>query len=380
VPGLRDRPDQPLQLGSSAPSGPDEVPSADQQATDAPPSPDRASVVDRQQARPPERWSRDELDQRLERLPHGHPSSTRGDDPGTADEPRDSDTPPTGGGQQDGNRVPEGHELRNHEAGASPDHPGHGPDHPERNFWTEQPAFERAWAAHEARWPSEQKTAAMDRTRDPAGSWRGDGGQYLTPDQHNQAKDVIAGVHEVEEMVTSHLGEAERQNTCGSQLEGLGFRRKGEERLKEKMAELLETGAPDATPKEVMMEISDAIRYTFCAEPASYTSAYWEMKDRLQEHGYRMIYSQNHWPDDQYKGINTRWVTTEGQRFEVQFHTPESFCAKQQVTHRAYERLRNPLARDEERLELMAFQQEVCSWITTPEGVTKIPNYREKGR
>ena len=44
----------------------------------------------------------------------------------------------------------------------------------------------------------------------------------------------------------------------------------------------------------------------------------------------------------EYKGINTRWVTQEGQRFEVQFHTSESFHAKQNVTHDAYERLRNP--------------------------------------
>ena len=57
-----------------------------------------------------------------------------------------------------------------------------------------------------------------------------------------------------------------------------------------------------------------------------------------------MIYSKNHWRDDpEYKGINTRWVTPEGQRYEVQFHTAESFHAKQQVTHEAYERLRNPL-------------------------------------
>ena len=44
-----------------------------------------------------------------------------------------------------------------------------------------------------------------------------------------------------------------------------------------------------------------------------------------------MIYSKNHWRDDpEYKGINTRWITPEGQRFEVQFHTAESFHAKQQ--------------------------------------------------
>jgi hypothetical protein len=64
----------------------------------------------------------------------------------------------------------------------------------------------------------------------------------------------------------------------------------------------------------------------------------------------------------------------------VQFHTPEGFHAKQQVTHHAYERSRNPLASNEERGELAAFQREVCSWITAPEGALDIPDHRTRGR
>ena len=45
-----------------------------------------------------------------------------------------------------------------------------------------------------------------------------------------------------------------------------------------------------------------------------------------------MYYSKNYWADPEYKGINTRWLTAEGQRFEVQFHTPDSFHAKHDVT------------------------------------------------
>jgi hypothetical protein len=375
VPGPRDRPDQPLQPDLPPPGDAYQAPQADQQ-----PAPDHARAADQQRADPSKRWSKDELGHHLQHLWPGHPSSTQADDPDPGNGLPAQDAPPTAAGAQDGGRAPDGHEPRTHDAGRAPGGPDRGPDQPARNFWTERPAFERAWAAHETRWPADQKTPAVDRSRDPAGSWRGDGGQYLTPDQHDEAKDLINRVHEVEDTVTSHLGEAERKNNCGSRLEGLEFRRKGEDRLKEKIAELLETGAPDATPKEVMTEISDAIRYTFCTDPGNYKDAYWDIKGRLQEHGHRMIYSQNHWLNKQYKGINTRWVTPEGQRFEVQFHTPESFCAKQEITHRAYERLRNPLVMAEERDELMAFQQEVSSRITTPEGATKIPNYREKGR
>ena len=68
--------------------------------------------------------------------------------------------------------------------------------------------------------------------------------------------------------------------------------------------------------------------------PETYTQGYYDIKERLESLGYEMYQSKNSWDDAEYKGINTRWVTPEGQRFEVQFHTPESFHAKQYVTHR----------------------------------------------
>ena len=124
-----------------------------------------------------------------------------------------------------------------------------------------------------------------------------------------------------EKKLTEHMGEAERDNACGGWLEGLGHRLKGEERLKEKIAEKIEH-EPDKSPSEVVRQITDAIRYTFCFEPANYSDGYWDVKQRLEAREYRMVYSKNHWCDDpEYKGINTRWVTPEGQRFEVQFHT-----------------------------------------------------------
>lgn len=128
-----------------------------------------------------------------------------------------------------------------------------------------------------------------------------------------------------------------------------------------------------------MGKISDAIRYTFCFEPENYSEGYRDVKQRL-EHDYRMIYSKNHWAGDpEYKGINTRWIGPEGQLFEVQFHTPESFHAKHELTHRPYERLRSALTSDHERRELGAYQREVCRWIIHPEGAAVIPDYPQKG-
>jgi hypothetical protein len=185
-------------------------------------------------------------------------------------------------------------------------------------------------------------------------------------------------VREAEPGISADVQATERDNRYGGWLEGFGHRLKGEDRLKEKVAERLE-GEPDKTPAEILRKVPDAIRYTFCLRPGSYTQGYYDIKDRLESCGYEMYESRNSWGAAEYKGINTRWVTPEGQRFEVQFHTAESFHAKQFVTHGAYERIRNPLVSDQERAELRAFQHEVCSHIQVPDGARGIPDFKKEG-
>ena len=72
-------------------------------------------------------------------------------------------------------------------------------------------------------------------------------------------------------------------------------------------------------------------------------------------------------------------VSGSGQRFEVQFHTPESFHAKQNITHTSYERIRNPLTSDGERMELRKFQREVSAAIGIPDAVAEIPDHKKEG-
>jgi hypothetical protein len=318
VPGADD---VPWRLRPASPDSP--------MAADRDHDPERLASDDRSH---PERWSRAELRGRLERLPVGHPSAVRAD-------------------------APERDQQR----------PDRQAETAERNYWSEVPRFDRAWTDHVRRWPAEQPAPA-----DPA--------VHLSPEQRGQVEEVIAGVRRAEEPLTKRIAEAGRDNAGHGWLEGLEFRLKGEERLNEKIADLLGTGAPDATTKEIAQQIPDAIRYTFCANPDSYNDAYWAVKGRLEACGYSMYYSQNHWRKAQYKGINTRWVTPEGQRFEVQFHTPDSFHAKQSLTHVSYERLRSSLTTDSERRDLRSFQEDVCSWITAPTGAADLPNYREEGR
>jgi len=372
VPGSLDRPGRPRPPEPLDPPDADVAPGPLRPVSprsDSPTVADRSDETDRlATGDPPARWSKADLRQRLERLPPSHPSFLPSDAP-------DHDQPP---GVWDPDR-PTSADTADEDSGPGREtKPDLQADAVKRNYWSEVPRFLRAWADHLRRWPAEPVTA-VDRSRDPEGSWRGDGNQYLDPERHAETNEVIAGARLAERKITEHVREVERDNTCSGRLEGLQYRLKDEDRLKEKIAEKIEH-EPNRTPAEVARQISDAIRYTFCFEPASYADGYRDVKQRLEAHEYRMVYSKNHWRDDaEYKGINTRWITLEGQRFEVQFHTPESYDAKQDVTHETYERLRNPLTRDDERQELRSYQREVCRWIAVPDGATSIADYLWRG-
>ncbi len=87
------------------------------------------------------------------------------------------------------------------------------------------------------------------------------------------------------------------------------------------------------------------------------------MKERFESRGHEMYYSKNYWADPEYKGINTRWLTAKGQRFEVQFHTPDSFHAKNHVTHLAYEWLRDTSTSRAELRELTAMPSPITNML-----------------
>jgi hypothetical protein len=233
-----------------------------------------------------------------------------------------------------------------------------------RDYWTEASHFVDQWHGHRERWPERP----------------GDDPQWvLGPDQSEEAADSIGQIGAAERIVSDDIKGVEDDSNPRGWLEGFSFRLKGQERLQEKIASAYETSSPDATIGEIAERVPDAIRYTFCFSERDYTAGYYGVKEGLEERGYHMYKSRNSWNDPEYKGINTRWITAEGQRFEVQFHTPESFHAKHEVTHEAYERIRDPDTSDIERRELSIFQREVSSWIPMPDGVSSIGDHSEEG-
>jgi hypothetical protein len=260
---------------------------------------------------------------------------------------------------------------------------GRRPDEAEKeSYWSEVPRFHAMWADHEGRWPERQPSAGPDRPEKSPGTYCSKGGFELSPERHAEANEAIGRVRKIEPSISADIQTIEKDNDHGGWLAGFDRRLKGDDRLKEKVAEQLKAeqlkGEPRRSASEVVREIPDAIRFTFCFEAENYARGCYDIMGRLESFGYEMYPSKNRWGDREYKGINTRWVNQDGQLFEVQFHTPESFHAKECVTHKAYERIRDPMISDRERKELKDFQREVSRAVPIPDGAADILDYKKE--
>src|SRR6266567_503723 len=316
--------------------------------------------------------SRSVLLQRLEKLAPWHPSSVR-----AADRQSLAAQPDPDGRAAEADADAR---LATADADARPatdaDARPPGPDSHEGSFWDNLSHFEALWQAHLNRWPDKPAQADRPRPDDPPGSWRGDGNRYLSPKDNAEADKIISLLRGPEEAITEQLIQIQNDNPHGGYLAGMKHRIKGEDRLKEKIVDKMGVKG-DNTPAGASATINDALRYTFCFDIKGYGQGYWHVRERLESAGYQMTYSKNHWPvDPLYKGINSRWTTPAGDRFELQFHTRESFCAKEELTHDPYKRLRQPGTSRHERSDLMAFHGEVSAAIPKPPDIAEIPDYR----
>ena len=243
-----------------------------------------------------------------------------------------------------------------------------------RDAWAEAvPGLRAAWAKHEQHYP--ERTRLAPRIQ-PDGSWVDGGNRELTPEQNAEAAKACADTRdEGREIVLPAMRRVEAADP-GRRLAGLKNMLKGEDRLKEKIADYLR--APGVTVREALGMVPDAVRFTLTYSTERYADGVRADVERLTAEGFELIKLKNLWTNEQYKGINSQWRRPEtGLRFEMQFHTPESLEAKE-LTHKAYERLRGSQATSPaERRELENFQRRVNVLIVTPPGTAEIKDFPE---
>jgi hypothetical protein len=236
------------------------------------------------------------------------------------------------------------------------------------------PSLRAAWEQHQVRYPEQERATPRTHTD---GSWSSGETRRLTPEQNTEATKACVDIHDEGERVALPAMRQIEAADPNRRLAGLEHMLKGEDRLKEKIADALR-GRPGLTATQALSIVPDPVRFTFTYSPDRYADGVLADVERLKEIGLEEVKLKNLWSDEQYKGINSQWRRPEtGLRIEVQFHTPASLEAKE-LTHKAYERIRSTDTSPTERNELEAFQRRVNALLDTPPGTTEIPDFPEK--
>ena len=236
--------------------------------------------------------------------------------------------------------------------------------------------------------PDETDLSVADEARtSPDGSWDWRG-RKLNPERSLIADQIIARCRDKEgrnengnygdQGLTPAMRRLEAQLEHGNLVEGTEkFALKDPDRFKEKLAKLIDR-FPDTDPNELTAGIPDGIRYTFILEFDHYTDTVEIGHTQLRDLGYERIETKPSWDSEEYKGVNSRWrEPSAGVMFEVQFHTRESWGAKQE-THAAYEKIEESGTSVEEVELLRAYQRRISAEVRVPSGALEIKPYKKE--
>ncbi len=322
-----------------------------------------------------------ELQERMERLPPGHPSSPYNSD-GSAKppvpDPFERDLPIPG----DPDYQPDA--LATSEADHPTDSSSEGVDH--HPYEVNEGAVGGELTADSE---ADRSLAGEDIPREgPDGSWEWKGFR-LTSEQSRLGDLGIAKRRQAEGRdeegrygeggLTPAMRRIEAAVEHGQLIPDTEkFALKSTDRFKQKLAERISL-QPGESAEVLLSRIHDGIRYTFVYDDEDYSIGTGETEAALGRSGYELITRKPSWDSVDYKGVNSQWHDPDsGLLFEVQFHTHASWDAKQK-THKAYELLSDPRASPEERKRLEAYQQEITASVPVPPGALEIPYYHMKG-
>lgn len=157
---------------------------------------------------------------------------------------------------------------------------------------------------------------------------------------------------------------------AGGKLVGLENRLKSPSSIKRK----IEAEVTDGFSKSMSAnKIRDAIRYTTVFKEKDFVTRYKAMQYLLAIKGYKTIIVKNTWKNDSaYKGVNTFIQNEDGDIFEMQYHTQQSFDLKNGSLHKLYEQFRDPKTPLHEKEKLLLEMRKLSSKIKVPEGIELI--------
>ncbi|PWV97447.1 minor capsid protein 2 [Paenibacillus cellulosilyticus] len=175
-----------------------------------------------------------------------------------------------------------------------------------------------------------------------------------------------------EPQITSDL-QAISEST-GMDMVGLEYRLKGKDSYLRKVNSDSKNSGDMAIINDTLSNMNDVIRYTYQADGDKLVGHYEAVVAEMEAKGYTRHKLKNTWDDKRnpYRGVNAVFVSPEGQKFEVQFHTPESFELKNGRMHEIYEEYRLDSTSTERRAELTKEMFSLSSGLKKPKDIDKI--------
>ena len=154
----------------------------------------------------------------------------------------------------------------------------------------------------------------------------------------------------------------------GMDVTGLEYRIKSQQSFLRKIASRYSPGGND-------YEVGDILRYTYTAAPKEFAGKTMQSIEILRDMGYNTSEVKNTWlnPINPYNGVNTNISTSSGQRFELQYHTPQSYELKSGEMHQLYEAQRR--IKDPTSAEFLALQNkmfELSDDLEVPDNIERV--------
>jgi SPP1 gp7 family putative phage head morphogenesis protein len=169
--------------------------------------------------------------------------------------------------------------------------------------------------------------------------------------------------------ITDHIKEV--AESVGMDTVGIEYRIKGKDSYLRKIKSKY-------NPAGNEYEVKDIIRYTYTTSPVDLSEKALNAIEVHKSMGYNTLEVKNYWivDTDPYNGINTTIQSPSGQKFELQYHTSESFELKNGKLHDLYEEQRLISDRSsEEYLRLDDEMYELSDELTIPAGIERIKSH-----
>jgi hypothetical protein len=187
----------------------------------------------------------------------------------------------------------------------------------------------------------------------------------------NLASQLFARAKKAEPGITGIISRVASENNVT--LKGLEFRLKTKDSLARKIASEYRDNAGAISYKIIGEKIGDSVRYTYVIDESRYSSSVMKISEDLKARGLSPYDNKfrNYWSNPTYKGINSNWISQDGQLFEIQFHTPQSLQVKEEKSHKIYEKQRV----ETDPLKIKAYSEQIEEiWrdVSTPKDVDRL--------